>query len=135
MFETSEGVNPDDHETTESGGFNHSSEPDSYGENSDQSGTGTPTQTPSSQSQTHNPSSSFQSSTDRIDRENYDDSSTPKKFKSVREIYQTLDEEELCLMGIDEPVNYAREVKDAKWRAAMTQEMSSIEANETWRLT
>lgn len=44
-------------------------------------------------------------------------------------------DEELFLMGIEEPMNYAQAVKDRNWKAAMEREMQSIEENNTWKLT
>ena len=80
-----------------------------------------------------------QSSVSRIDRDSYDDSTEPKKFRPLSGIYDATEEveldEELWLMGVDEPVNYAQAVKDVNWRKAMKQEINSIEANDTWKLT
>lgn len=44
-------------------------------------------------------------------------------------------DEELFLMGIEEPINFAHGVKERSWKAAMDKEMQSIEENNTWRLT
>ncbi|KAL8100346.1 hypothetical protein AgCh_032555 [Apium graveolens] len=78
-------------------------------------------------------------SVSRIDRDSYDDSIEPKKFRPLSEIYNDTEEveldEEYWLMGIDEPVNYAQAVKDVNWQKAMKQEMNSIEVNNTWTLT
>lgn len=44
-------------------------------------------------------------------------------------------DEELLLMGIDEPTSYKQANKDMEWGKAMIQEMESIERNKTWHLT
>ncbi|XP_074377233.1 uncharacterized protein LOC141718750 [Apium graveolens] len=138
LFDTNEEAHSDVHEPANSDDYDYSPQSEihgeSSGENSGQGRTGTSPQTSELQTQAETPSYAEQSSTNIVNRDNYDDNTTPKKFRSIRSIYQTLDDEELHLMGIDEPVNYAQAVKDVKWRDAMKQEMNSIEANETWRL-
>lgn len=44
-------------------------------------------------------------------------------------------DDELHLMGIDEPRNYKEATKEYHWRQAMVSEMKSIEQNHTWELT
>lgn len=44
-------------------------------------------------------------------------------------------EDELLLMGIDEPVNYSQACTEKEWRKAMEIEIESIEKNKTWELT
>ena len=59
-----------------------------------------------------------QASVSRINRDNYDDSTKPKKFRSISEVYNEIEEvmldEELYIMGIDEPVNNKQAEKDCK---------------------
>lgn len=43
--------------------------------------------------------------------------------------------DELMLMGVDEPSNYAQASKKKEWKRAMEQELEAIEKNETWQLT
>lgn len=74
-----------------------------------------------------------------VDWENFDDSTEPKKFRSLNDVYNeseqvTLDEE-LYLMGIDEPANFREAAIDNNWKKAMKQEIESIEENKTWELT
>lgn len=73
------------------------------------------------------------------DAERYDDSVTPKRFRSLTDIYNATEEieleDELMLMGINEPSAYKHAVKDHVWRQAMKSEMESIEKNGTWELT
>lgn len=72
------------------------------------------------------------------DPANYDDSHEPKRFKSIRNVYETEEVElgdGLFLMGVDEPVTYKQAVKDKNWRLVMNKEIESIEKNSTWRLT
>uniref|UniRef100_A0ACD5Z920 Uncharacterized protein n=1 Tax=Avena sativa TaxID=4498 RepID=A0ACD5Z920_AVESA len=64
-----------------------------------------------------------------------------------REVQQLLDETEkvelqeedatsaLCLLGMEEPSNFQEANSNAAWRAAMKEEISSIEGNGTWELT
>lgn len=73
------------------------------------------------------------------DKERYDDSTTPKRFRSITDIYNATEEieleDELMLMGIDEPNSFKHAVKDRVWKQAMKSEMESIENNGTWKLT
>lgn len=66
-------------------------------------------------------------------------SSEPKQFRNLVDIYNATEEveldDELLLMGVDEPRNYTQAVKDCNWRKAMQREMESIEQNNTWKLT
>ena len=65
--------------------------------------------------------------------------SPPRKFRLLGEIYDVTEEteleDELLLMGIDEPVNYDQACKEKEWRSAMESEIKSIEKNNTWVLT
>lgn len=74
-----------------------------------------------------------------VSPEHYDDSTEPKRFRPVAEIYEETEEmqmdEELMLIGTEEPTNYEQAVKDRNWRDAMQKEMNSIEDNGTWILT
>lgn len=47
---------------------------------------------------------------------------------------RVLDEQELHLGSVEEPVTFAEAELDQKWRRAMIEEMSSIEENKTWVL-
>lgn len=74
-----------------------------------------------------------------LNREDYDDSTEPKKVRNVRDIYEETDEveanEELLLMGVDEPRNFKQAIENSNWKHAMNHEISSIEENQTWELT
>ncbi|KAL8127878.1 hypothetical protein AgCh_014720 [Apium graveolens] len=67
--------------------------------------------------------------------ENYDDNVTPKRSRLISDIYNDTEEvtldEELYLMGIEEPANYKEAVKDQNWHRAMEAEIDSIEKNGT----
>lgn len=94
--------------------------------------------TPDTQSEdTESPRS--QSPVQRLNPDDYDDSAEPRKIKSLAKIYDETKEvqmdEELFLMGVEEPMNYAQAVKDRNWKEAMEREMQSIEENNTWKLT
>lgn len=80
-----------------------------------------------------------QSATPRLNRDNYDDSVEPRKVRLVDDIYNETEEvildEELFLMGVEEPANYKQAAKDENWKKAVKNEMESIESNNTWELT
>lgn len=61
----------------------------------------------------------FRENEDVLDRENYDNSVTPKKSRSISEVYNDIDEavieEELCLMGIDKQGNYEKDWRDVNY--------------------
>lgn len=74
-----------------------------------------------------------------LNPDDYDDSVEPRKVRHIRDIYDETAEmeadEELNLMGVDEPGNFKQAVQDNNWKQAMELEMTSIEENETWDLT
>lgn len=61
------------------------------------------------------------------------------QFRSLDDIYTDSTkvelEEELFLMGIDEPVCFKQAITDEVWKESMEREMSSIEKNKTLELT
>ena len=64
----------------------------------------------------------------------------PRNFRSLSEVYANteeveLEDDELFLMGIDEPVSYGQAVKQQNWKEAMKREMEVVEKNGTWKLT
>lgn len=71
--------------------------------------------------------------------ENNDESSEPKRYRNLSDIYNDAEEveiqDELMFVGIEEPVNYSQAVKKRDWRQAMQSELDSIEKNGTWFLT
>lgn len=125
MFKIDE-ESPEDLETVESGDDSYSG--DNVSGHGSYNGDNIQVSTPQSQS-----------SVSRIDPDSYDDSTEPKKFRRLSDVYNNTEEieldEELWLMGIDEPVNYTQAANDTNWKKAMMQEMNSIEANDTWKLT
>lgn len=80
-----------------------------------------------------------QKDTQNSEAEDSSGSSEPKKFRSISDIYNETEEieldDELLLMGIDEPRNYSEAAKDRNWRQAIMREMESVEQNNTWKLT
>lgn len=55
----------------------------------------------------------------------------PMKFKTLSEIYDStepveLEDDELYLMGIDEPTNYFQEAKGDEWKKAMQVEWTLL---------
>ncbi|XP_074328236.1 uncharacterized protein LOC141666140 [Apium graveolens] len=66
-------------------------------------------------------------------------SEQPRKFKMLSDIYDNteiieLDEEELMLLGVEEPNSFDQAVVDQAWRKAMEVEIDAIERNRTWKL-
>lgn len=57
-----------------------------------------------------------QHSDSSLDKDAYDDSATQKNFRPLEDIYQETEEteieDELLLMGVDEPNSYVHAVKD-----------------------
>lgn len=74
-----------------------------------------------------------------LDSDNYDDSVEPRKTRAIGDVYndteEVITEEELYLMGVEEPANYHEASKDRNWNKAMAAEIDSIERNNTWTLT
>lgn len=74
-----------------------------------------------------------------VDSKSYDDTEPPRRFITMADIIKNTEpielDEELLLMGIDEPTSYKQANKDMEWGKAMIQEMKSIERNKTWHLT
>lgn len=74
-----------------------------------------------------------------VEADRYDDSTVPRKFRPLSDVYNEIEEmeleDELMLMGIDEPNSFKIAEKDPAWRQAMKSEMESIERNNTWKLT
>ncbi|XP_074322754.1 uncharacterized protein LOC141659724 [Apium graveolens] len=66
--------------------------------------------------------------------------SHPRQYRSLNDIYAEtepikLAEEELIILGVDEPITYSKVAQDEKWIKAMKLEIDSVEKNNTWRLT
>lgn len=84
-------------------------------------------------------SSTAQISDTEENSDNYDDSNSRRKYRPLSEIYDNTEvvelEEELYLMGTEEPSTYRQAANDKEWRLAMEKEMDSIERNGTWKLT
>ncbi|KAL8109498.1 hypothetical protein AgCh_025557 [Apium graveolens] len=81
----------------------------------------------------------LQSPVQQLNPEIYDDSAELKGIINLSEIYNETEEqqldEELYLMGIEEPMNFVQAAKDINWKLAMKKEMQSIEENQTWKLS
>lgn len=75
----------------------------------------------------------------RLSSENYDDSTEPRHTRKLTDIYNDTEEveldEELYLMGVEEPASFRQAVEDREWRKAMEKEIESIEKNNTWELS
>lgn len=65
-------------------------------------------------------------------------SSEPRKFQLLDEIYDETKEveieNELFMLGIDEPNNYKEAATEEAWEQAMKDDIDSIERNNTWQL-
>ena len=64
----------------------------------------------------------------------------PQRNRLLDDIYDETfeidgDEYSLCMLGMAEPTSYLEASKDACWRRAMQDELSSIKENKTWKLT
>lgn len=84
-------------------------------------------------------SRSVGSESSRLDSNNYDDSVEPLKVRRLSDVYNDTEEvvldEELYLMGTEEPANFKEASKDNHRKRAMEAEIDSIEKNGTWNLT
>lgn len=78
-------------------------------------------------------------STSRLNPDHYDDSTEPKKSIPLSDIYidtgEIVMDEELYLMGTEEPANFREASKEKNWEKAMEAEIDLIERNGTQRLT
>ncbi|KAL8145756.1 hypothetical protein AgCh_003778 [Apium graveolens] len=78
------------------------------------------------------------SSTDSSGDSSSETSSEPLRYRSLRDVYEDTEEieleEELYLMGIDEPSDFNQASKRKEWRDAMDKEMQAVEKNQTWSL-
>lgn len=59
----------------------------------------------------------------------------PQGKRPLTEIFEETEEPEHYLLGLEEPSSFATTEKEKCWQLAMSQEMKSIESNETWKLT
>ncbi|KAL8101288.1 hypothetical protein AgCh_033240 [Apium graveolens] len=132
---------PDELIPNDSGGSNSPIVPSQSG--TSMISTESSTQDNGSENSTSNFSSpvhSTQSYNQSNEDENVDGSTEPRKYKSINDIYENtepieLQEEELLLMGVDEPMNYNHAMKKKCWRQAIKVEMDSIERNDSWTLS
>lgn len=73
------------------------------------------------------------------DHSTYDDSTEPRRFRLLSEVYDETEEvetsDELLFLGVDEPATYAHAVQNKQWQEAMNSEIEAIERNKTWQLT
>lgn len=76
------------------------------------------------------PSSPSSSDSDNSSRSSSSTESTPRKFRSVRELYES------CTFAllVADPTCYEDAAKNQTWQEAMNEEMSAIRKNETWEL-
>lgn len=63
-----------------------------------------------------------------------------RQYRSINDIYAETEpmesaDEELMIMGIEEPVTYSQAAQENNWRMAMKHEIDSVEKNGTWELT
>lgn len=110
---------------------------DSTNSNAEQSSDGrSPPQTPQS-SRTESDSTSQEQSNTTSSSSSTDGGA--QRFRLLSDIYDVTEqveiEEELLLIGVDEPVTYQEAVKEKAWRSAMKEEINAIERNDTWVLT
>lgn len=67
--------------------------------------------------------------------EDHDESVEPRCYRPLVDMYNESEpvelDEELMVMGVEEPQNYEQAVKKKYWRLAMQRELESIEKNGT----
>lgn len=82
----------------------------------------------------NSPSSTSESESDS----NSTNSTPPRKFRSLQEIYNETREVEaeigLCFLSMEEPTQFEEANRNGNWRQAMEMEIESIRKNETWEL-
>ena len=76
---------------------------------------------------------------DSIETTQSDSSEQPRKFRMLNEVYNEsepveLDEDELMLLGVEEPNSFDQAAVDRAWQKAMEVEINAIERNKTWKL-
>jgi Reverse transcriptase (RNA-dependent DNA polymerase) len=64
---------------------------------------------------------------------------TPVRLRSLEEIYNEtqpvqVNYTDTCLIGVEEPTNFADAVRDKNWKGAMVDEIKAIQENKTWSL-
>ena len=58
-----------------------------------------------------------------------------QRFRSIEDLYESTGEVHLvCLLADAEQIPFEEAVRDTKWKAAMDEEIKSIEKSETWDL-
>lgn len=66
------------------------------------------------------------------------ESSTPKQFRLLSDIYDETKEieieNELLLLRVDEPLNYSQSIIEKEQEISMKNEIEAIEKNNTWKL-
>ena len=66
-------------------------------------------------------------------------STEPRNFRLLSDIYNETEEieleDDLLLLSVEEPSNYYKAAKKKEWEIAMKHEIDSIEKNQTWKLT
>lgn len=67
-------------------------------------------------------------------------SEVPRKTRRLSELYREteeidLDEDELMLMGTEEPTNFSKAATEYNWQQAMKNEIDAVERNNTWKLS
>lgn len=66
-------------------------------------------------------------------------SSEPRNFRRLSDVYRETDvvelDDDMLLLGIEEPASFEQAIKDSEWIKAMKTEMDAVENNKTWVLT
>lgn len=92
--------------------------------------------TPSSDSQNGGDNSPRGSSS--VSSSTSNSSSASRNFRLLSEIYDEIEEveaeNELLLLGVNEPTCYSEAITEPAWEQAMKDEVDAIERNNTWDL-
>lgn len=88
--------------------------------------------------------STFVGSSERNNEDSHQSSSSssdgaPKRYRLLSDIYEEIEriefDEDLLLLGMEEPTTFSEASNDGNWRKAMENEIEAIERNGTWKLT
>lgn len=76
---------------------------------------------------------------DSVSNSESGDSSEPRQFRLLSDIYDDTEEvelmDELMLIGVEEPTSFKQAANEVEWQKAMQVEIDLIERNKTWQLT
>lgn len=126
-------------EGDEYGGYQSEEEPTTPSMNTGSNAIGTEnSETGENSTQNSAQSKSSSSSSSAQSKSSSSSSSEPQNFRLLSDIYNETEEleaeNEMLLLGIDEPKNYIEAASEKAWEQAMNTEIEAIEKNNTWTL-